>query len=94
LTARKGEANEPNVYYPNGKRNYVSVPADDLQGTLAANSKSLSEKGLYPGRSRALRQGIADIFEATAKRRRYLDEGIDPKAADYKALMTKIKVQT
>jgi branched-chain amino acid transport system substrate-binding protein len=42
----KGEANEPNVYYPNGKRNYARVvPADDLQGVAAANwAKSLGSK--------------------------------------------------
>ena len=34
----KGEAGEPEKYYPNGKRNYTRVvPADDLQGAAAAN---------------------------------------------------------
>jgi branched-chain amino acid transport system substrate-binding protein len=33
----KGEANEPNVYYPSGKRTYARVvPADDLQGAVGA----------------------------------------------------------
>ncbi len=32
----KGEPDEPDKYYPNGKRNYTRViPADDLQGALA-----------------------------------------------------------
>lgn len=93
----KGEANEPNVYYPNGKRNYARVvPADDLQGTLAANwAKSLGVKKVYILDDQELYgKGIADIFEATAKKNGLEvlgHEGIDPKAADYKALMTKIK---
>jgi branched-chain amino acid transport system substrate-binding protein len=93
----KGEANEPKVYYPNGKRNYARVvPADDLQGTVAANwAKSLGVKRVYILDDQELYgKGIADIFELTAKKLGIEvlgHEGIDPKAADYKALMTKIK---
>src|SRR5215217_7831060 len=33
----KGEPNEPDIYYPNGTRNYSRVvPADDLQGAVGA----------------------------------------------------------
>lgn len=93
----KGEANEPNVYYPNGKRNYARVvPADDLQGTLAANwAKSLGVKTVYILDDQELYgKGIADIFEATAKKNGLEvlgHEGIDAKASDYRALMNKIK---
>ena len=93
----KGEANEPNVYYPNGKRNYARVvPADDLQGTLAANwAKSLGVKKVYILDDQELYgKGLGDIFEATAKEQGLEvlgHEGIDPKAGDYRALMTKIK---
>jgi len=92
-----GEANEPNVYYPNGKRNYARVvPADDLQGNVAANwAQSLGAKKVYILDDQELYgKGIADIFDATAKKLGIEiigRDGIDPKAPDYKALMTKIK---
>jgi branched-chain amino acid transport system substrate-binding protein len=92
-----GEANEPNVYYPNGKRNYARVvPADDLQGNVAAAwAQSLGAKRVYIVDDQELYgKGIADIFEATAKKLGVEiigRDGIDPKAPDYKALMTKIK---
>ncbi|HEY9596721.1 MAG TPA: branched-chain amino acid ABC transporter substrate-binding protein [Cyanophyceae cyanobacterium] len=93
----KGEANEPNVYYPNGKRNYARVvPADDLQGVAGANwAKSLGAKKVYILDDQELYgKGLADIFEASAKKQGIQvlgHEGIDSKASDYKALMTKIK---
>lgn len=93
----KGEANEPNVYYPNGKRNFTRVvPADDLQGAAAANwAKSIGVKKVYILDDQELYgKGIADIFEATAKKNELEvvgHEGIDSKASDYRALMTKIK---
>ena len=93
----KGTANEPNVYYPNGKRNFSRVvPADDLQGNAAAKwAKSLGVKKVYILDDQELYgKGLADIFDATAKKLGLQvlgHEGIDPKASDYKALMTKIK---
>lgn len=93
----KGEANEPNVYYPNSKRNFSRVvPADDLQGTAAANwAKLLGVKKVYILDDQELYgKGLADIFDATAKKNGLQvlgHEGIDSKATDYKALMTKIK---
>jgi len=93
----KGEANEPNIYYPNGTRNYARVvPADDLQGSAAANwAQSLGVKRVYILDDQELYgKGLADIFNATAKQKGIQvlgQEGIDPKASDYKALMTKIK---
>ncbi|MGE5659202.1 MAG: branched-chain amino acid ABC transporter substrate-binding protein [Actinomycetota bacterium] len=93
----KGEAKEPNVYYPNGKRNFTRVvPADDIQGSVAAKwAKDLGVQKVYILDDQELYgKGIADIFEATAKKMGMEvlgHEGIDKKAADYKALMTKIK---
>ena len=93
----KGVANEPNSYYPNGKRNFARVvPADDLQGSAGANwAKSLGVKKVYILDDQELYgKGLADVFEANAKKNGLQivgHEGIDPKAADYKALMTKIK---
>jgi len=92
-----GEAKEPDVYYPNKKRNYARVvPADDLQGVAAAKwAKSLGVKKVYILNDQELYgKGLADIFEATAKKEGLEvlgKEGINPKASDYKALMTKIK---
>jgi branched-chain amino acid transport system substrate-binding protein len=93
----KGEDKEPNVYYPNGKRNFSRiVPTDDLQGSAAAKwANSLGVKRVYILDDQELYgKGIADIFEATAKKMGIEvlgHEGIDAKASDYKALMTKIK---
>jgi branched-chain amino acid transport system substrate-binding protein len=92
-----GEPNEPEVYYPNGKRNYTRVvPTDDLQGSAGANwAKSLGVKKVYILDDQELYgKGLADIFEASAKKLGIEvlgHEGIDPKASDYRALMTKIK---
>lgn len=92
-----GEGQEPDVYYPSGKRNYARVvPTDDLQGKVAAIwASSLGAKTVYVLDDQELYgKGIADIFEATAQEKglKVLGrEGIDPKASDYKALMTKIK---
>jgi len=93
----KGEPKEPNIYYPTGTRNFTRVvPADDLQGAVAANwAKSLGVKKVYILDDQELYgKGIADIFEATAKTLGIEvlgREGIDIKASDYKALMNKIK---
>lgn len=92
-----GEANEPDLYYPNQKRNFTRVvPADDLQGAAAANwAKSLEVKKVYILDDQELYgKGIADVFEKTAKAQGLQvlgHEGIDAKASDYRALMTKIK---
>ncbi|HET6346482.1 MAG TPA: branched-chain amino acid ABC transporter substrate-binding protein [Myxococcota bacterium] len=92
-----GEANEPNVYRPAGIINFVRInPADDIQGRQAAawiramggtNVYVLDDQGLY-GR------GLADVFYDAAD-----DVGltvlgrdaIDPKAQEYRSLMTRIK---
>jgi branched-chain amino acid transport system substrate-binding protein len=83
-------------YYPTGVRSYARVvAADDIQGKVAANFvKSLGATTVYILDDQELYgKGIADVFEATAKEIGLTvvgHEGIDPKAADYKALMTKI----
>jgi branched-chain amino acid transport system substrate-binding protein len=83
-------------YYPSGIRNYARVvAADDIQGKVAANFvKSLGANTVYILDDQELYgKGVADVFEATAKEIGLTvvgHEGIDPKAADYKALMTKI----
>lgn len=93
----KGEKNEPNTYYPNGKRNYARVvPADDLQGVVAANwTKSLGAQKVYILDDQELYgKGIADVYDKTAKEiglEVLGHEGINAKASDYRALMNKIK---
>ncbi len=83
-------------YYPTKVRSYSRVvAADDIQGKVAANFvKSLGAKTVYILDDQELYgKGVADVFEATAKEIGMTvvgHEGIDPKAADYKALMTKI----
>jgi len=93
----KGEAGEPDKYYPNGVRNYARVvTADDVQGKVDANFmfSKLGVKSVYILDDQELYgKGVADVFESTAKELGMTvagHEGIDPKAADYKALMTKI----
>ncbi|MBI5954508.1 MAG: branched-chain amino acid ABC transporter substrate-binding protein [Chloroflexi bacterium] len=83
-------------YYPTGVRSYSRVvAADDIQGKVAANFvKSLGAQTVYILDDQELYgKGVADVFDATAKEIGLTvvgHEGIDPKAADYKALMTKI----
>ncbi len=93
----KGEANEPDVYYPSGTRNYARVvAADDIQGAVAARfvKNDLSASTVYILDDNELYgKGVADVFDKTAGEIGLTvigHESIDPKAADYKALMTKI----
>ncbi len=87
---------EPGVFYPSGKRTYSRVvAADDIQGAVAANwAKSLGVTSVYILDDAELYgKGVADVFNATAQKvgiKVLGQESIDPKAADYKALMTKI----
>lgn len=93
----KGEPQEPNIYYPNGKRNYARVvPADDIQGKVAATwAKSLGVKKVYILDDQSLYgKGLADVFDATARQLGLQvlgREGIDAKASNYRAVMTKIR---
>ncbi len=92
-----GEKNEPKVYRPSGKINYFRVvPTDDLQGAVAAEwTKELGAKKVFILHDRELYgKGIADVFQERAKSiglEVVGFEGIDPKAANYKSLVTKIK---
>src|SRR5262249_56506063 len=68
----KGEPNEPNVYYPNGTRNYSRVvPADDLQGAVGAKwAKELGAQRVYVLDDTELYgRGLATVFHQEAKRR-------------------------
>jgi len=95
--AGQGDKNEPEVYYLNGKRNFARVvPADDLQGSAAANwTKNLGVKKVYILDDQELYgKGVADVYEQAVKKLGIEvlgREGIEAKAPDYQALMTKIK---
>ncbi|OLE96873.1 MAG: hypothetical protein AUG75_15015 [Cyanobacteria bacterium 13_1_20CM_4_61_6] len=87
----KGEANEPNTYFPNGKRNYARVvPADDLQGAVGAVwAKDLGAKKVYIVHDTQLYgKGIADVFRAKAKDLGLTEAGYEgaDKADNYRAL--------
>ena len=90
------EANEPDVYYPSGTRNYARVAAtDDLQGPVAVNFMvAQGVKTLYIlDDQEVYGKGVADSVNQAAVAAGITviaQEGFDPKAADYKALMTKI----
>jgi branched-chain amino acid transport system substrate-binding protein len=96
--AGKGEADEPDKYYPNGcTRNYFRVvAADDLQGLAGAKwAAKLGAKNVYVLDDTELYgKGIADVFnkEGPGQGLTILGrDGIDGKATDYKALAEKIK---
>jgi branched-chain amino acid transport system substrate-binding protein len=92
-----GEANEPAVYRPTGKVNYFRVvPADDIQGDVAANfAKDIGMKKVFVLHDRELYgKGVADVFKRVAGKLGLTIagyEGIDPKAANFRSLATKIK---
>jgi branched-chain amino acid transport system substrate-binding protein len=92
-----GEANEPAVYRPSGKINYFRVvPADDIQGEVAAMfAKELGIKKVYVLHDRELYgKGVADVFKRVCGKLGIEVvgyDGIDPKAANYRSLVTKIK---
>lgn len=97
LTKPGFAAGAPDIYYPTKVRSYVRVvAADDIQGAVAARfvHDTLKASTVYILDDQQLYgKGIADVFENTAKSIGLTvvgHDGIDTKAADYKALMTKI----
>ncbi len=92
-----GEANEPEVYRPSGRVTYFRVvPADDIQGFIAAKwASELGAKKVFILHDRELYgKGIADVFRKSAPQFNLEVvgfEGIDPKASNYKSLVTKIR---
>jgi branched-chain amino acid transport system substrate-binding protein len=94
---KKWNEGEPEKYYPTGKRNYVRVVTpDDVQGAVGAKwARSLGARNIYLlDDTEVYGKGIADVFEKTAGEiglKIVGRDGIDGKAADYKALATKIK---
>ena len=91
------EPGEPDKYYPTGDRSYARVlPTDEIQAPAGARwAKQLgASKVFILDDQETYGKGIADLFEADAKKLSLQvlgHEGINAKAADYKALMAKIK---
>ena len=91
---------EPDVYYPNGVRNYARVcTTDDNQGSAAAQfAKSIGIKNVYVlNDTQTYGQGVAQAFTTEAKKiglnvlsSGATGEGWDAKQSDYTALFTKI----
>jgi branched-chain amino acid transport system substrate-binding protein len=93
-----GEPNEPAVYRPTGKITYFRVvPADDIQGAVACEfiRTDLGAKKVFVLHDRELYgKGIADVFRKSAEASGMQVvgfEGIDPKASNYRSLVTKIR---
>jgi branched-chain amino acid transport system substrate-binding protein len=93
------EKNEPAVYRPSGKVTYFRVvPADDIQGSCDANwAKELGAKKVYVLHDQQVYgQGLAEVFKTSCEKLG-LDvvgfEGINPKDANYRTLVTKIKLK-
>ena len=87
----------PEKYYPTGKRNYGRViPADHIQGAAQADwQKELGVKKLYVLNDKEVYGvGVAKTTaDAAAKRQIEVlgNDGIDPKAPNYRAVAAKIK---
>jgi branched-chain amino acid transport system substrate-binding protein len=92
-----GEPGEPDIYRASGKITYFRVvPADDIQGRVGAQwMQEMGAKQVYVLDDRSLYgKGIADVFEQTAGDlglKVLGREGLDPKAQEFRSLMTKIK---
>jgi branched-chain amino acid transport system substrate-binding protein len=92
----KGAEGEPDIYYPNGRRNYTRVvPADDLQGLVAAQwGQNLGAKSVFLVHNGELYgAGLTNVFEQTAISLGLQvlgHEGIDPTAVQFTAVAQKI----
>ncbi|HMB87465.1 MAG TPA: branched-chain amino acid ABC transporter substrate-binding protein, partial [Methylomirabilota bacterium] len=98
LTKKQGAApGEPEIYRPLGFVNYFRpIPADDIQGAVGAKwAKRLGIKKAFILNDQELYgKGIADVFEATAKKiglAVVANEGIDWKQPDQKPILTKVR---
>jgi branched-chain amino acid transport system substrate-binding protein len=98
LTKKRGAApGEPDIYRPMGFVNYFRpVPADDIQGAVGAKwAKQRGAKKVFVLHDQELYgKGIADVFDATAKKiglQVVGNEGIDYKQPDQKPVLTKAR---
>jgi branched-chain amino acid transport system substrate-binding protein len=97
LTKKSADPAEPAKYYPTGKRTYGRVvPADNIQSAAQVTyMKSLGVKKLYVLDDKEVYgKGVGDGVAADAKKAGIQvlgDEGIDPKAANYRSVAQKMK---
>ena len=96
LTKKRGAApGEPEIYRPGGFVNYSRpIPADDIQGAVAPAAKNLGVKKVFILNDQELYgKGIADVFEATAKKIdcRGRQRGHHWKQPDQKPVLTKVR---
>jgi branched-chain amino acid transport system substrate-binding protein len=97
LTKKSADPAEPDKYYPTGKRTYGRVvPADNIQSAAQVSyMKDQGVKKLYVLDDKEVYgKGVGDGVAADAKKAGIVvvgDEGIDPKAANYRSLAQKIK---
>jgi branched-chain amino acid transport system substrate-binding protein len=97
LTRPSPDKAEPDKYYPTGKRTYGRVvPPDAVQASAQVSwMKELGVKKLYILNDKEVYgKGIANQVATDAKEAGIQvlgNDGIDPKAANYRALATKIK---
>lgn len=93
----KGEQGEPEKYRPSGRVTFFRVvPADDIQGAVAARwAAGLGAVRAFVLHDREIYgKGLADTFKEQAALQRIEVvgyEGLDPRAGNYRALMTKIR---
>ena len=88
---------EPDIYYPNGKRNYCRIcPSDDIQGGAAAKwsyGERNRRKAYVVHDNSYYGKGVAAVFRDQFKAAGgdvLGFDGFDPKASDYQALATGI----
>lgn len=92
-----GEANEPKVYRPTGNINFFRVvPTDEIQGAVGAQwAKELGVQRVFVLHDRELYgKGVAGMFQRAAKSiglEVVGFEGIDPKASNYRSLITRMR---
>jgi branched-chain amino acid transport system substrate-binding protein len=92
-----GQLGEPDIYRPTGKKNYTRVvPADDLQGSCAAEwAKDLGVKKVYIlDDNQVYGKGLGDVFQQRCEELE-IDvlghDSIDAKAQEFRSKMTSIK---
>ncbi len=90
---------EPTKYYPSGYRNYVRiVPKDTIQGAALATimKKDGCEKVAMANDKEVYGAGLARNIEIAAKAQSLnlaFNQGIDPKAANYRSVASRAKSQ-
>jgi branched-chain amino acid transport system substrate-binding protein len=94
----KGQTNEPDTYYPAGKRSFTRVvPADDVQGAVAAAwAKQLGAQKVYVLHdTQVYGYGVASTFAETAQRVGLQviggPEAVDPRAQDHTGIAAKVR---